>query len=45
MKEYTIDNILINAYKEINNEVKLPSVDDHAVSGMMEKEGCGICRT
>ncbi|MED1509801.1 hypothetical protein [Bacillus proteolyticus] len=45
MKEYTIDNILINAYKEMNNEVKLPSVDDHAVSGMMEKEGCGICRT
>ncbi|EOP55955.1 flagellar basal-body rod protein FlgB [Bacillus cereus VDM053] len=37
MKGYMIDNILINKYKEINNEVKLPSVDDHAVSGMMEK--------
>ncbi|CAH2466380.1 MULTISPECIES: hypothetical protein [Bacillus cereus group] len=32
MKGYIIDNILINTYKEMNNKVKLPSVDDHAVS-------------
>ncbi len=25
MKGYMIDNILINKYKEMNNEVKLPS--------------------
>lgn len=32
MEGYTIDNILINTYKEMNNKVKLPSVDDHAIN-------------
>ena len=32
MKGYIRGNILINTYKEMNNKVKLPSVDDHAIS-------------